>query len=63
MPDGYGNGLPSYVYSNPYRIGSNVDVIKMMARHLRMDHDMPLHTIQKRLGLSRAELKMILGEE
>ena len=34
----------------------------MMARHLRIDHGWSLHRIQRALGVSRTELKRLLGE-
>lgn len=54
MPDGYGDGLPSWALSGGHR---GPDPVRLMARHLRFDHGLSIVKIQQALGLSRAEVK------
>lgn len=39
------------------------DAQQLMVQHLRLDHGYSLAKIQKRFGMSRAEVKRVLGED
>lgn len=39
------------------------DAQQLMAQHLRWDHGYSLAKIQRRFGMSRAEVKRVLGED
>ena len=67
MPDGYGNNMDSTLVNVihrqwTYNPGGHDKSTLLMAHHMRYDHGAPLHLIQKRLGLSRKELKEVLDE-